>query len=138
MNTLRNIRIFNTTRAEYTKAEKAILWSLQILTALVFLATGSAKLFGNPLMIEKFANLGFGQWFRYATGVIEFFSAVMLLVPQLVPIGAVLLVGTMIGAVCAHLFIIGGSPLVPAILLVFNIGIFLGRSKRSTTMANAL
>jgi len=128
METLRNIRIFNTTGKEYAKAENIVLWILQILTAIVFLMAGSAKLFGNPRMIELFGNLGPGQWFRYVTGGIEVISAVMLLVPRLIPIGALLLVGTMLGAIATHLFIIGGSSLVPIVLLAFNVVIFLGRS----------
>ena len=92
--------------------------------------TGSAKLFGNPMMIEVFGNLGLGQWFRYLTGAIEVFSAVIMLIPPVIPIGALLLIGTMCGAVWAHVFVIGGSPLVPVILLAFNIAVFLGRSRR--------
>jgi len=130
MDTLRNIRIFNTTRAEYARAENAVLWILQILAAIVFLMAGSAKLFGNPMMVEVFSNLGLGQWFRYLTGGIEVISAIMLLVPQSIPIGALLPVGTMFGAVAAHLFVIGGSPLAPVILLGLNVVVFLGRSYR--------
>ena len=128
METLRNIRIFNTTRAEYAKAENIVLWILQILTAIAFLTAGLAKLCGNAKMIAFFANLGLGQWFRFVTGAIEFFSALMLIVPRSVPIGALLLIVTMLGAIAVHLFVIGGSPLVPIMLLAFNIVIFLGRS----------
>ncbi|HEY0457867.1 MAG TPA: DoxX family protein [Pyrinomonadaceae bacterium] len=130
MDTLRNIKIINTTPAEYARAENVGLWILQILIAAVFLMTGSAKLFGNPMMIEVFGNLGLGQWFRYLTGAIEVFSAVIMLIPPVIPIGALLLIGTMCGAVWAHVFVIGGSPLVPVILLAFNIAVFLGRSRR--------
>jgi putative oxidoreductase len=137
MNTLKNIKIFNTPRAEYAGAKNVVLWVLQILVATVFLMAGSSKLFGNPMMIEVFDKLGFGQWFRYVTGAIEVFSAVTLLVPRLVPLGALLLVGTMSGAIVVHLFMLGGSPLVPVILLAFNIAVLFGRSERLTAWVGA-
>jgi putative oxidoreductase len=65
-----------------------------------------------------FEAIGIGQWFRYVTGAIEVVSAVALLVPSVAPFGAAVLVATMIGAVATHLLIVGGSPLVPLVLLV--------------------
>jgi len=47
---------------------------------------------------------------------IEIISAVLLLTPRLIPVGAVLLVCTMIGAAVTHLAIIGGSPVPPLVL----------------------
>ena len=41
-----------------------------------------------------------------------------LLVPSIAPFGALALVATMTGAVLTHLFIVGGSPMVTAVLLV--------------------
>ncbi len=99
-----------------SKAKNLALWSLQVLTAAAFLMAGFAKLSGQPMMIEVFEKIGFGQWFRYVTGSIKLVSAMLLLIPRLTPVGAALLVCTMIGAVATHLFIIGGSP-VPALVL---------------------
>jgi putative oxidoreductase len=45
-------------------------------------------------------------------------GAIALLVPSLAPFGAVALVATMIGAIVTHLFVIGGSPAVPVVLLL--------------------
>src|SRR5579862_3681742 len=102
------------TQSNHNSASKAIniaLWSLQILTAAAFLMAGFAKLSGQPMMVEMFEKIGFGQWFRYVTGGIEVTSAVLLLVPRLTPVGAALLVCTMIGAVSTHAAILGGSPM---------------------------
>jgi putative oxidoreductase len=92
------------------------LGALQILAAAAFLLAGFAKLSGQPAMVETFEKVGVGQWFRYVTGAIEIGSAILLLVPRLVPVGAALLVCTMTGAVLAHLLILGGSA-VPALVL---------------------
>jgi uncharacterized membrane protein YphA (DoxX/SURF4 family) len=91
-------------------------WTLQGILAAAFLAAGSAKLAGVPFMVDLFAQIGLGQWFRVATGVVEVAGAVALLVPGLASIGALWLGFTMVGAVATHLFVLHTSP-VPAIVL---------------------
>ena len=93
------------------------LWTLQILSAAMFLFAGGLKLTGAPLMVQEFGAIGLGQWFRLFTGTIEVVSAILLLMPSLAAYGAAALVVTMIGAIGTHLFIIGGSPLIPIVLL---------------------
>jgi putative oxidoreductase len=94
------------------------LWVLQIALAGMFLLAGGSKLLGAAPMVALFDAIGIGQWFRYVTGAIEVSSAVALLVPSLAVFGASALVATMIGAIVTHLFIVGGSPAMPVILLV--------------------
>jgi putative oxidoreductase len=89
---------------------------IRILIGLAFFGAGAAKLAGVEMMVASFEAIGLGQWFRYLTGVIEVGSAILLFVPGKQAWGAGLLVCTMIGAVLAHLLILGpGSA--PAIIL---------------------
>jgi len=67
-------------------------------------------------MVDLFAQIGLGQWFRVVTGVVEIAGAVALLIPGLASLGALWLGGTMIGAVATHVFVLHTSP-VPAIVL---------------------
>ncbi len=94
------------------------LWGLQVGLAALFLLAGGSKLAGVQAMVALFEAIGVGQWFRYTTGLIEVVSAVALLVPVLVPFGALLLASTMVGAIATHLFIVGGSPALPGVLLI--------------------
>lgn len=94
------------------------LWGVQVVLAGMFLLAGGSKLAGAAATVALFDAVGVGQWFRYVTGGIEVVSAVALLVPSLAAFGAGALVATMIGAVATHLFIIGGSPGVPVLLLL--------------------
>jgi putative oxidoreductase len=94
------------------------LWGLQVGLATLFLLAGGSKLAGAPEMVALFEAIGIGQWFRYVTGLIEVVSAVALLVPALAPFGALLLASTMVGAIATHLFIVGGSPALPGVLLL--------------------
>jgi putative oxidoreductase len=91
-------------------------WTVQGILAAAFLTAGFAKLAGVPYMVDLFAQIGLGQWFRVATGVVEVTGAVALLVPGLASIGALWLGFTMVGAVAAHVFVLHTSP-VPAIVL---------------------
>jgi hypothetical protein len=108
-----------------------VLWVLQIAAALMFLMAGSSKLLGNPMMVGMFQTIGLGQWFRYLTGGLEVVGAILLLIPALAGLGGALLVPVMIGAVATHLFIIGGSPAIPLILLVVTALIAWGRRERT-------
>jgi putative oxidoreductase len=112
------------TLPKFSGGANIALWILQILSAVVFLIAGFSKLSGSPLMIEAFDRIGLGQWFRYFTGAVEIIAAVLLLVPRTIATGALLLVCTMFGAIAAHLFVFHDSPLVPLVLLVFNVFIF--------------
>ena len=104
---------------------------LQIGAAGMFLMVGFLKLSGDAQMVGLFDAIGLGQWFRYVTGSLEVLGAVLLLVPRLSGLGALLLVGVMLGAVPTHLFVVGGSPL-PAIILLIVTGVVAwGRRKRT-------
>ncbi len=97
------------------------LWAVKILLALVFLAAGAAKLFGVAAMVDGFAHLGFGQWFRYFTGTVEVIAALLIVVPATSAFGALLIVCTMVGAILVHMIGMPGSPLPAAGLLVLSV-----------------
>src|SRR5258708_24005794 len=110
------------------------LWILQIGAAGMFLMAGFSKLSGDPQMIGLFDAIGLGQWFRYVTGSLEVLSAILLLIPRLSGLGALLLVGTMLGAVATHLFLVGGSALPAIILLIVTGAIAWGRRQRTMNL----
>ncbi len=96
-------------------------WIVQGLLAAAFLAAGGAKLAGVPMMVQIFDQIGWGQWFRIVTGLVEVAGAVALLVPGFAALGAAWLGATMFFAVLTHLFILPGSALPAAILLALNV-----------------
>jgi putative oxidoreductase len=102
------------------KTMNIVLWLLQIAAAGMFVMAGLSKLSGNEQMVGLFAAIGLGQWFRYLTGTLEVAGAILLLIPRTSGLGALMLVGVMIGAVMTHLFVIGGSPLMAIILLAIT------------------
>ncbi len=89
---------------------------LRSVLTLAFLAFGGAKLAGASMMVETFDSIGFGQGFRYFTGLVELAGAALLWWPNRQIFGASVLGGTMVGAVLTHWLILGPSA-VPAIVL---------------------
>ena len=95
---------------------KYVTLGIKALLTLAFLGAGFSKLAGVEMMVATYDAIGVGQWFRYVTGVIEVGAAILLWVPGLIGLGASLLTATMVGAVLAHLLILGPSA-VPALVL---------------------
>src|SRR5947199_8040230 len=99
------------------------LWVLQIAVAALFTLAGTLKLAGGPMEVELFNAIGIGQWYRYVTGALEVGGAIALFVPALAPFAALTLAAVMTGAVFTHLFVIGGSPVLPIALLAASLAI---------------
>ncbi len=110
------------------------LWVLQALLALQFAMAGLAKVFGSPAMVEMFAIIGIGQWFRYVVGALELAGAVGVLIPWLSGLAALGLVGLMAGATLTNVLVLGTSPLLPIVLLVVSSMVAWGRWPRTRTL----
>ena len=109
-----------------------IAWTLRVLVALVFLYEGMDKFGTRRLWIRVFAEIGIGQWFRYATGIVEIAGALLLLVPRATPVSVTLLSCTLVGAFLAHIFIIGiGVPHSVVVLVLFAAVVAIGWRRRS-------
>jgi len=106
------------------------LWAAQVALAGLFLLAGSSKLAGSSETVALFEAIGAGQWLRYVTGLVELGSALALFVPSLAPFGAVALVATMLGAIAAHVFVLGVSPALPAVLLLAALAVAWARRGR--------
>ena len=107
------------------------LWALQMALALVFAMGGLAKVGGDAAMVEMFATIGIGQWFRYVVGTLEIAGAVGVLVPRLSGLAALGLVCLMAGATLTNLFVLGASPLLPSVLLLVSALVARGRRARA-------
>ena len=104
------------------KGRVITLWILSSLVALAFIGAGGGKLAGTAVMVELFDKVGLGQWFRYFTGLLEVVAGIGLLIPRYAFYAAVVLATVMVGAVIAHVAVLGGSP-APALVLLVLTGI---------------
>ena len=105
------------------------LWVFQVLGTILFFLAGFVKLSGDEQMIETFAAIGIGQWFRYVMGLIEVASAILLLIPALAGIAALLVVPIMLGVILIQLLISGGSPALSIGLLIITSIVAWGRKE---------
>ncbi len=90
---------------------------LRAVLAIAFLAIGAAKLTGSQGTVGWFAQLGWGQWFRYLTGLLDIVGALLLFASRSTCYGALLLACTIgTATVLTVVFSLHQSPLVPFVL----------------------
>jgi putative oxidoreductase len=76
------------------KARRILTWVLRILLGLIFLGIGIEKLTGTMGTIPFFEAIGWGQWFRYASGAMDTAGALLILVPRWTSYGALIITCT--------------------------------------------
>ena len=86
------------------------IWALRVVLGLVFLYVGTTKLTGTGQTVEYFAAIGWGQWFRYLTGVLDIVGAALLFVPKWTWFGAIVLVGDVGMGALISLTVLRGDP----------------------------
>lgn len=118
------------------RAGSVLVWVLQAMLAGIFVVAGCAKLIGMPGMVQVFEQIGLGQWFRVATGLIEVGCGVLLLVPATSIPAALVLAVTMVGATLAHLTVLP-PPMLPAVLLTASC-LLLAWLRRGSTAGSRL
>ena len=110
----------NALPAASDKGRLVTLWILSGLVALAFIGAGGAKLAGAGVMVELFAKVGLGQWFRYFTGLLEVAAGIGLLISRYAFYAAVLLAIVMAGAFIAHVTVLDSSPAAPVVLFALT------------------
>jgi putative oxidoreductase len=84
--------------------------------------------------VELFDELGFGQWLRYAVGLLELVLALCLLVPAVAGLAAIGLVGVMAGAIATEVYVESGRWLLPLVLMLLAAVVAIGRRERTVAM----
>ena len=94
-------------KREPPPTDSATAIAVRISLALVFVLTGIDKVAtgSQPHWVHIFAEIGIGQWFRYATASIEIIGGLLCLIPLTTTLGLAMLACTMLGAMSVHVFI---------------------------------
>lgn len=95
------------------------IWGLRLLLAVLFLFAGATKLAAPPEAVAGFERLGLGAPGRVAVGVLEIAGALGLLLSPLAALAALGLAAIMVGAIVAHVTVLGPSALPAAVVLAF-------------------
>jgi len=86
---------------------KKLVILCQLVAAIILLQTLYFKFTGAPESIWIFSTLGAEPIGRWGSGMIELIAATLILVPLTKVWGALLIMGTMAGAILSHIFILG-------------------------------
>ncbi|MGH9845977.1 MAG: DoxX family protein [Blastocatellia bacterium] len=92
---------------ELSKTQNRVSWLLQVVVAVILLQTLFFKFTGAAESVYIFSTLGAEPWGRIGSGVVELIAAILLLMPRTVTLGALLSLGTISGAIFAHLTRLG-------------------------------
>lgn len=90
-----------------SKPEAIVSWVLQLVAAVILFQTLFFKFTGAEESIYIFTTLGMEPWGRFGSGVAELIACILLLTPRTVPIGALLALGVIGGAIVSHLTKLG-------------------------------
>lgn len=90
----------------YSQSDTATNFAIRISVALVFVLTGFDKFLQSPEWDQVFKAIGWGDWFRYFTGIVEMAGGLMFLLPATTTVGAALLTAAMIGAMTFHIAVL--------------------------------
>src|SRR5215471_4229323 len=101
------------------KFSRAVIWTVTILLATVFVLVGLSKLAGPSALRwgERLAHWGYPAASRYVIGALEILAGVGLLIPRVRRSAAAMLIGLMIGAMCTHLVNAEYPRLIPPLVL---------------------
>jgi hypothetical protein len=90
-----------------TKAQTITSWTLQLIAAAILFQTLFFKFTGAEESRYIFSTLGLEPWGRIGSGVVELIAVVLLLIPKTVPLGALLSLGVITGAIVSHVTKLG-------------------------------
>ena len=82
-------------------------WIVRLTAVFILLQTLYFKFSGAEESVYIFSTLGIEPYGRIGSGVVELIASILILIPKTTLIGALLGLGTMLGAVFSHLFILG-------------------------------
>src|SRR2546428_7266753 len=90
-----------------SRALNILDWLLRIPIAAILLQTLFFKFTGAKESVYIFTTLGAEPWGRIGSGVVELIASILLLMPRTAVLGAILALGTICGAIFAHLTKLG-------------------------------
>ena len=98
-----------TSPARPGRAANIALWTLQVLTAAVFVFAAIPKITADPMAVAGFAMMGIGPAGMVTIGLLELAGAIALFIPRLTGLAALCQIALMIGAVLTTLVYFGSS-----------------------------
>ena len=83
------------------------IWIIKLVAVVILLQTLYFKFTGAEESVYIFTTLGIEPFGRIGSGIVELIASILILIPRTALLGALLGLGTMLGAIFSHLFILG-------------------------------
>ncbi len=83
------------------------IWIIKLVAVVILIQTLYFKFTGAEESIYIFTTLGIEPFGRIGSGIVELIASILILIPRTTLLGALLGLGTMLGAIFSHLFILG-------------------------------
>jgi putative oxidoreductase len=93
--------------SDLSKTQIVVSWICQLTVAGILLQTLFFKFTGAEESVYIFRTVGAEPWGRIGSGIVELVAALLLLVPLTAPLGAMLTMAVMVGAIASHLLFLG-------------------------------
>lgn len=82
-------------------------WTIKLIAVVILVQTLYFKFTGAEESVYIFNTLGIEPFGRISSGIVELIASVLILIPRTTLLGALLAMGTMVGAIFSHLFVLG-------------------------------
>ncbi len=82
-------------------------WIVKLIAVVILVQTLYFKFTGAEESVYIFTKLGIEPFGRIGSGIVELIASILILIPRTTLLGALMALGTMVGAIFSHLFILG-------------------------------
>lgn len=83
------------------------IWIVKLIAVIILLQTLYFKFTGAEESVYIFSTLGMEPFGRIGSGIVELIASILILIPRTTLLGAFLGLGTMVGAIFSHIFVLG-------------------------------
>lgn len=84
-----------------------LTWIIKLTAVIILLQTLYFKFTGSSESVYIFSTLGIEPFGRIGSGIVELIASVLILIPRTTLLGALMALGTMLGAIFSHVFVLG-------------------------------
>ena len=83
------------------------IWIIKLIAVVILVQTLYFKFTGAEESVYIFSTLGVEPYGRIGSGIVELIASILILIPRTTLLGALMALGTMVGAIFSHLFVLG-------------------------------
>ncbi|MCI4442502.1 MAG: DoxX family protein [Lentimicrobium sp.] len=83
------------------------IWIVKLIAVAILVQTLYFKFTGAEESVYIFQTLGVEPYGRIGSGIVELIASILILIPRTTLLGALLGIGTMVGAIFSHIFVLG-------------------------------